>query len=133
MSACISKTSTLRSLIDGVCGTVGVVGKNIKKISRDGWNRSGAGAGGVKLNFFFLSFFNHENYSIKNICECSKSKLKTKETNKQNLAYFKIINRILFFHRFCKNSKMLLPPSWAMFMERPATNLGGFARGERTP
>ena len=106
------------------------------------WGRGGgwkklkiliAGAGGVKLNFFFLSFFNHENYSIKNICVCSKSKLKTKETNKQNLAYFKIINRILFFHRFCKNSKMLLPPSWAMFMERPATNLGGFARGERTP
>ena len=36
---------TLRSLIDGVCGTVGVVGKNIKKNSRDGWNSSGGGEG----------------------------------------------------------------------------------------
>ena len=145
MSACISKTYSQVSNRRGVwnsrsgwkkyqqkiVGMVGIVlgeGRGLEKTEN-----FDSRVGRVKLNFFFLSFFNHENCSIKNICICSKSKIKTKETNKQNLAYFKMINRILFFHRFCKNSKMLLPPSWAMFMERPATNLGGCAREERTP
>ena len=48
--------------------------------------------GGWLLNCFFPSFSNHENYSIKNICVYSKSKIKTKVTNKQNLDHFKITN-----------------------------------------
>ena len=45
------------------------------------------------LNCFFLSFSNHENYSIKKICLYSKSKTKTKATSKKNLEHFKMINR----------------------------------------
>ena len=55
------------------------------------------------LNCFFLSFSNHENCSIKNICVYSKSKIKTKVTSKQNLEHFKMINRRLFIHKFCNN------------------------------
>ena len=87
---------------------VGVVGKN---------NSQGVGivAGGTKnfngqgrgvLNCFFLSFSNHENYSIKNFCVYSKSKIKTKVTSKQNLEHFKMINRRLLIHKFCDNSKI---------------------------
>ena len=61
--------------------------------------------GGSLLNCFFLSFSNHENYSIKNICVYSKSKIKTKVTSKQNLEHFKMINRRLFIRKFCNNSK----------------------------
>ena len=71
---------------------------------------------GWLLNCFFLSFSNHENYSIKNICVYSKSKIKTKVTSKQNLEHFKMINRRLFIHKFCNNSKMLLSSSWAIFI-----------------
>ena len=71
---------------------------------------------GWLLNCFFLSFSNHENYSIKNICVYSKSKIKTKVTSKQNLEHFKMINRRLFIHKFCNNSKMLLSYSWAIFI-----------------
>ena len=39
-----------------------------------------------------------------------------KVTNKQNLEHFKIINRRLFIHKFCNNSKMLLSSSWAIFI-----------------
>ena len=81
------------------------------------WKLKQKGEGWV-LNCFFLSFSNHENYSIKNICVYSKSKIKTKVTSKQNLEHFKMINRRLFIHKFCNNSKMLLSLSWAMFMER---------------
>ena len=52
---------------------------------------------GLLLNCFFLSFSNHKNYSIKNICVYSKSK--------GNLERFKMINRRLFMHKFCNNSK----------------------------
>ena len=102
---------TLRSLIDGVGGLVGVVGKVSKTNSR-----GGCGGGGFEktenfksrrgwlLNCFFRSFSNHENYSIKNISVYSKSKIKTKVTNKQNLQHFKMINRRLFIHMFCNNS-----------------------------
>ena len=69
------------------------------------------------LNCFFLSFSNHENYSIKNICVYSKSKIKTKVTSKQNLEYFKMINRRLFIHKFCNNLKMLLSSSWTKFIK----------------
>ena len=61
-----------------IVGMVGIVvgeGRGLEK--SENFDSRG---GGVKLNFFFLSFFNHENYSIKNICVCSKSKIKTKET-----------------------------------------------------
>ena len=67
-----------------------------------------------KLHFFFLP--NHENYSIKNICVYSKSKIKTKVINKQNLEHFKMINWRLFSHKFFNNSKMLLSSSWAIFV-----------------
>ena len=60
--------------------------------------------GGWLLNCFFLSFSNHENYSIKNICVYSKSKMKTKLTSKQNLEHLKMISRRLFIHKFCNNS-----------------------------
>ena len=53
----------------------------------------------------FLSFSNLESYSIKNICVNSKSEIKTKVINKQNLKHFKMINRRLFIHKFCNNSK----------------------------
>ena len=79
------------------------------------WKLKQKGEGWV-LNCFFLSFSNHENYSIKNICVYSKSKIKTKVTSKQNLEYFKMINRRLFIHKFCNNSKMLLSSSWAIFI-----------------
>ena len=41
------------------------------------------------LDCFFLSFSNHENYTIKNICVYSKSKMKTQVTNKQNLEHLR--------------------------------------------
>ena len=71
---------------------------------------------GWLLNCFFLSSSNHENCSIKNICVYSKSKIKTKVTSKQNLEYFKMINRRLFIHKFCNNLKMLLSSSWTKFI-----------------
>ena len=40
---------------------------------------------------------------------------KTKVTSKQNLEYFKMINRRLF--KNCNNSKMLLSSSWAILLE----------------
>ena len=40
---------------------------------------------------------------------------KTKVTSKQNLEYFKMINRRLF--KFCNNSKLLLSSSWAILLE----------------
>ena len=70
---------------------------------------------GWLLNCFCLSFSNLENCSMKNICVCSKSKIK-KVTNKQNLEHFKMINQRLFIHNFCNNLKMLLSFSWAMFI-----------------
>ena len=107
------------------CGIVGVVGK----ISNtDSWGRVSRGGGrlektessnsqsGWLLNCVFLSFSNHKNYSSKNICLYSKSKIKTKVTNKQNLEHFRIINRKLFIPKFCDNSKMLLSSSWAIFI-----------------
>ena len=45
------------------------------------------GGGGCLLNCFLLSFSNHENYSIKNICEYSKSKIKTKNKTENNLRW----------------------------------------------
>ena len=72
--------------------------------------------GGWLLNCFSLFISNHENYSIKNICVYSKSKIKTKVTNKQNLKHFKMINQTLFIHKFRNNSKMLLSSSWAIFI-----------------
>ena len=106
------------------CRIVGVVGKISKT---DSWGRVGEGGvlektessnsqSGWLLNCFFLSFSNHKNYSIKNICVYSKSKIKTKVTNKQNLEHFRIINRKLFIPKFCDNSKMLLSSSWAIFI-----------------
>ena len=73
-------------------------------------------AGGWLLNCIFLSFSNHENYSAKNICVYSKSKIKTKATSKQDLEHFKMISRTLFIHKFCNNSKILLSSSWAIFI-----------------
>ena len=70
---------------------------------------------GWLLNCFFLSFSNHENYSIKNICVYSKSKIK-KVTNKQNIEHFKMINWRLFSHKLFNNWKMLLPSSCAIFI-----------------
>ena len=80
------------------------------------WNSRGVLEKNWLLNCFFLSFSNHENYSIKNICVYSKSKIKAKVTSKQNLEHFKMINRRLFIHKFCNNSKMLLSSSWAIFI-----------------
>ena len=37
-------------------------------------------------------------------------------TSKQSLEHFKILNQRLFIHKFCKNSKMLLASSWAIFI-----------------
>ena len=74
-----------------------------------------AAGGGLAFKFLFVSFSNHENYSIKNICAYSKSKIKTKATSKQNLEHFKMINRILLINKLCNNSKMLLS-SWAIFI-----------------
>ena len=56
-------------------------------------NNGGGGGGGWLLNWFFLSFSNHQNYSIKNIFVYSKSKIKTKVTSKQKLEHLKMINR----------------------------------------
>ena len=84
------------------------------------------------LNWFFLSFSNNENYNIKNICVCSKSKIKTEVASKQNLEHFKMINRRLFIHKFCSNSKMLLSSSWTIiiralvFSSSPRANFSSF-------
>ena len=84
------------------------------------------------LNCSFLSFSNHENYSINNIYVCSKSKRETKVISKQNLEHFKMINRRLFVHKFCNNSKMLLSSSWVIFIRAlvvsssPRTNFPSF-------
>ena len=56
--------------------------------------------GGWLLNYFFLSFSNHENCSVKNICVYSKRKIKTKVTSNQNLEHFKVINGRLFIQKF---------------------------------
>ena len=56
--------------------------------------------GGVAFKLLFISFSNHEIYSIKNVCVCSKSKIKIKVTSK----------------KFCNNSQMLLSSSWAIFI-----------------
>ena len=69
--------------------------------------------GGWLLNCFFLSFSNHENYSIKKIYAYSKSKIKTKVTSKQNLEHFKKINRRSFLNHFylvhnSKNRKIII-------------------------
>ena len=72
--------------------------------------------GGWLLNCFFLSFPNHEDYSIKNIFVYNKSKIKIKVTNEQNLEHFKMINRRLFIHKCCNNSKMLLSSSQVIFI-----------------
>ena len=68
-------------------GWVGIVGPVEKS---EMFNSLGEG---WLLNCFFLSFSNHENYSIKKICLYSKSKTKTKATSKKNLEHFKMINR----------------------------------------
>ena len=98
----LSKTNSR----EGRCWNSRGVRKTESFNSRRGW----------VLNCVFLSFFNHENYSVKNICVYSKSKIKTKVTSKQNLEHFKMINRRLFIPKFCKNSKMLLSFSWAIFI-----------------
>ena len=95
-----------RLIVGGGWGDGGVLEKTESSNSQSGW----------LLNCFFLSFSNHKNYSIKNICVYSKSKIKTKVTNKQNLEHFRIINRKLFIPKFCDNSKMLLSSSWAIFI-----------------
>ena len=122
--------------------------------SRGGWKKyqkqqSGGGGGGGGnsrglekiqnfksqrwlLKCFFLSFSDHENQSIRNICVYSKSKIKTNVTSKQNLEYFKIVIRRLFIDKFCDNSKMLLQSSWAIFIRAlvfspsPRANLFSF-------
>ena len=73
---------------------------------------------GWLLNCFLLSFFSHENYSIKSICVYIKSKIR-KVTNRQNLEYLKMIKRRLFLLKFCNNPKMLLSSSWAIFIRAP--------------
>ena len=57
---------------------------------------------------FFFSFSNHKNYSIKNISVCSKSKIKTKVTSKDDKS------KIVYSQKFCNSSKMLLLFSWAI-------------------
>ena len=66
--------------------------------------------GGWLLNCFFLSFSDHENYSIKNICVFSKSKIKTEVTSKLNLEHFKMINRRFFINKLCKIQKCCCHP-----------------------
>ena len=78
------------------------------------FNRWG-GRGGCGFKIAFFSFSDHENYSIKNICVYSKSKIKT-VISKQILEHFKVINQRLFILKFCSNSRMLLSSSWAIFI-----------------
>ena len=66
-----------------------------------------------KLLFYFL-FLTMK--TTKNIFVYSKSNIKIKVKNKQNLKYFKMISRKLFTHKFCSNSKILLSSSWAIFI-----------------
>ena len=84
----------------------------------ENFNSQERGGGGrwLAFNCFFLSFSNHGNYSIKNICLYSKIK-KTKVTSKQNIEHFKMIHRRLFIQKFCNNAKMLLLSSWAIFIK----------------
>ena len=64
-------------------------------------SRGGGGAGWL-LNCFFLSISNHENYSTKNICVYSKSKIQAK-VSKQNLEHF-------------MKMKIAYSSSWAIFI-----------------
>ena len=116
---------TLRSLIDRGEEWQGLLEKISKTNGRGDWNSRGlekklkvliAGGRGWILNCFFRSFSNHKNYSIKNICAYSNSKMKTKVTNKQNRENFKMINRKLFIPKFCNNSKILLSFSLLIFI-----------------
>ena len=75
--------NTVISAGGGVGGVGGGVEKTENFNSQWGWF----------LNRFFISFSNHENYSIKNICVYSRSKIKTKVTSKQNQEHLKMINR----------------------------------------
>ena len=45
--------------------------------------------------------------STKDILVHCKSNIGIKVTNTQNLEHFKMINRRLFIHKFCSNSKIL--------------------------
>ena len=62
------------------------------------------------------SFFPFLKVKVKTINVYSKSKIKTKAINKQNLEHFKMINRRLFSHKFFNNLKKLLSSSWAIFI-----------------
>ena len=67
------------------------------------------------LNFFLFPFLTIKIAVLRTFVYTVKVK-QAKETNKQNLEYFKMINRRLFIHKFCNNSKMLLSSSWAIFI-----------------
>ena len=67
------------------------------------------------LNFFLFPFLTIKITVLRTFVYTVKVK-QAKETNKQNLEYFKMINRRLFIHKFCNNSKMLLSSSWAIFI-----------------
>ena len=95
--------------------------KKYQKLLLEGWNSRGRGRGVCKklkiltagrvvwlLSCFFLFLSNHENYSIKNICVSSKSKIQTKVSSNQNLEHFKMINRRLLVHPYSS--------SWAIFI-----------------
>ena len=67
------------------------------------------------LNCFLFPFLTIKITVLRTFVYTVKVK-QAKETNKQNLEYFKMINRRLFIHKFCNNSKMLLSSSWAIFI-----------------
>ena len=50
------------------------------------------------------------------MCVHSKSKIKTKVTDKQNVEHFKMINGRLYFPKFCNDLKMLLSSSREIFI-----------------
>ena len=109
-------------------GGVGIVGG--LGITEDLNSREGGGGG--LLNCFFLSFSNHENYSIMNIGVYGKRKIKTKVTSKQNIEHFKMIDQRLFIRKFCNDSTMLLSSYWSIFIRRlvfsssPRANFSSF-------
>ena len=95
-----------------ISGEVGIVRGDLNLKVLIAWG----GGRGWLLNCVFLSFSNHKNYSITDICVHRKSKIKTKVRSKQNLAHFKITNWRLFIHKFCNCSRMLLSSSCAIFI-----------------
>ena len=100
-------------------GVGGGVGKT------ENFNSKGEGVVGFYIAFFF-PVLTMKTIVLRTFVHAVKVK------QKQNLEHFKMINRRLFIHKFCNNSKLLLSSSWAIFiralafLSSPSANFSSF-------